>query len=319
MLSSLIALLTSAGAYKKLFNGTSYKSSDLSYITFNSQGENLQMAYLYKTPAKPNGKTILLLHGKNFSASYWKPTVNFLLNKGYAVLAPEQVGFGRSDQPLNYQFSFQQLALNTKLLLDSLRIKKVTLLGHSMGGMLAARFSLMFPENCERLILENPIGLEDWKLTIPYSAIDEENRKERSKTGTDLKDYMTKNYFHGEWKEQYEQLLKEQEELFLNSNQFPAYAKNMALTSDMIFTQPVCYEFKNITCPVVLIIGQEDKTAPGKERAGKAANKLGDYRVLGKKTAAEIPNCRLIKLEGIGHIPHVENFNLFTDSLNRVL
>lgn len=258
MLSSLIALLTSAGAYRKLFSIPSYSNSDLLYIGFSSQGKNLRMAYYYKSPSKPNGKTVLLLHGKNFSSSYWKSTVNFLLSKEYAVLVPEQVGFGRSDQPLNYQFSFQQLALNTKLLLDSLHIKKVTVLGHSMGGMLGVRFARMFPENCEQLILENPLDLEDWTLSIPYA-------------------------------------------------------------SDMIFTQPVCYEFKNLSVPVVLIIDQENNTLPGKDRAKKAEADPGYYKTLSRKTSSQIFDCRLIKLPGIGHIPHLENFNLFTDSLSLVL
>jgi pimeloyl-ACP methyl ester carboxylesterase len=64
------------------------------------------------------------------------------------------------------------LAQNTKAVLDELKIDKIYLLGHSMGGMLATRFALMYPEMVEKLILENPIGLEDWKLVAPYTSID---------------------------------------------------------------------------------------------------------------------------------------------------
>lgn len=42
-----------------------------------------------------------------------------------------------------------------------------------MGGMLATRFALMFPEMTEKLILLNPIGLEDWKIKVPYQTVDE--------------------------------------------------------------------------------------------------------------------------------------------------
>lgn len=315
----LLLLMTSAGVYKQLFNSPHVQVTDLYYLPFESQGQHLEMAYVYRKPRQGNGKTVVLLHGKNFSSSYWKQTADFLLDKGYSIVAPEQVGFGRSTQPQSYQFTFQQLALNTARLLDSLHCKTVVVLGHSMGGMLAVRFALMFPQRCERLILENPIGLEDWKEKVPYSSVDDENQKELAKTKQDLKRYMMENYFHGEWKPDYDNLLNEHELLFLTSNRLPAYAKNMALTTDMIFTQPVCHEFNRIKVPVTLILGERDRTALGRERAGMHAAALGDYPELGEETARAIPNCRLIKLNALGHVPHVENFEVFRDSLNRVL
>ncbi len=80
------------------------------------------------------------------------------------LVAPDQIGFGKSSKPLYYQYTFQQLAINTLAILDSLQIKKISVLGHSMGGMLATRFTLMYPERVDNFILANPIGLEDWKL-----------------------------------------------------------------------------------------------------------------------------------------------------------
>ena len=91
--------------------------------------------------------------------------------EGFRVIVPDQVGFGKSTKPKTFQYTFQQLALNTKTLLDSLGINKITVLGHSMGGMIAVRFALMYPETTEKLVLENPLGLEDWKLKVPYTPI----------------------------------------------------------------------------------------------------------------------------------------------------
>ncbi len=316
----LILLLGSAGSYK--FLNAELQEPDTfqhSYFNFESQGQSLRMAYLYKKPIVPNGKTVLLLHGKNFSSDYWTETIGYLNGKGYAVLAPDQVGFGRSAQPQSYQFSFQQLAQNTRLLLDSLGITNPVVIGHSMGGMLAVRFALMYPTVCSKLILENPIGLEDWKQTVPYATIDEENKKELNKTRETVKEYMIKNYFHGTWKNEYEPLLEESER-HLKTKNFNAYAKNMALTSDMIFTQPVCYEFKKLKMPVSLIIGQLDRTAIGKERVpAETAALLGNYPALAKKAAAEIRNCQLLEIPGVGHIPHAEDFDLFCRQLNQAL
>lgn len=289
------------------------------YFSFTSQQQPLKMAYVYEKPAGKSKGTVVLLHGKNFSSVYWQTTIQYFNKQGYAVVAPEQVGFGKSSQPSSYQYSFQQLAANTKALLDSLNISECIILGHSMGGMLALRFALMYPAMCTQLILEDPIGLEDWKVKVPYSTVDEQYTIELKKTRQDLKEYMTKNYFHGEWKNQYELLLDESAKFF-NRKDFAACAKNMALTTDMIFTQPVCYEFANLKLPVVLIIGKKDKTAIGKERVNaQTAEQLGNYAELGKKTAALIPNCRLIELEGLGHIPHIEDLTAFTKALDSAL
>lgn len=104
------------------------------------EGQDLKMAYMDVLPSGGgNGKSVLLLHGKNFSGAYWKDTITFLTNNGYRVIAPDQIGFGKSSKP-NIHYSFHALAANTKKLLDTLNIKEVIVVGHSMGGMLATRF-----------------------------------------------------------------------------------------------------------------------------------------------------------------------------------
>jgi pimeloyl-ACP methyl ester carboxylesterase len=121
----------------------------------------------------PDAPVALLLHGKNFCAAYWNQTIEFLSAKGFRVIAPEQVGFCRSSLPERYQYSFHQLASNTAGLLDELDIDTVTIIGHSMGGMLATRFALMYPERSDQLVMINPIGLEDWLAEgVPYPEID---------------------------------------------------------------------------------------------------------------------------------------------------
>ena len=59
---------------------------------FTSQRVQLRMAYLDVAPAVPNGRTVVLLHGKNFTAATWEPTIKVLNRAGYRVVAPDQVG-----------------------------------------------------------------------------------------------------------------------------------------------------------------------------------------------------------------------------------
>src|SRR3978361_717194 len=114
-------------------------------FAFTSQRQSLHMAYLDVKPERPNGQTAVLLHGKNFCAATWEPTIKDLVTAGYRVIAPDQIGFCKSSKPAAYQFTFKQLAGNTHELLVSLGIDKAVVIGHSTGGMLAAHYSLLYP------------------------------------------------------------------------------------------------------------------------------------------------------------------------------
>jgi pimeloyl-ACP methyl ester carboxylesterase len=128
---------------------------------FRSQGQDLSMAYMDVRPSQPTGKTIVLLHGKNFCAATWEGVVPSLRDIGYRVVVPDQIGFCKSAKPGAYQFGFHQLAANTHALLASIGVERPIILGHSMGGMLALRYALMYPRDMAGLIVVNPIGLED--------------------------------------------------------------------------------------------------------------------------------------------------------------
>ena len=109
---------------------------EVSTLTIQAQNQNLSFAYMDVKPDNYNGKNVMLLHGKNFNGAYWETTINALAKKGYRVIVPDQIGFGKSTKPEHFHYTFQQLALNTKNLLDTLNINKTVVLGHSMGGMI---------------------------------------------------------------------------------------------------------------------------------------------------------------------------------------
>lgn len=281
------------------------------YIVFQAQGESLRMAYMDVQPSQPNGKTVVLLHGKNFNGAYWQQTADALSQRGFRVVIPDQIGFGKSTKPRQLQYSFQFLANNTRALLDSLQIGRVAVVGHSMGGMLATRLALMYPERVEKLILENPIGLEDWKRMVPYQPLQVAYENELHQSYDKIKQYQRENYYGGEWKPAYDQWAALLAGWTLDKN-YPRVAWNAALTFDMIFTQPVLYEFEDLRMPTLLLIGQRDRTAIGKNLVPKeTAATMGNYPKLGKQTADKIKNCQLVELEHVGHLPHIEAFGRF--------
>ncbi|HEY0047412.1 MAG TPA: alpha/beta hydrolase [Flavobacterium sp.] len=324
--ASILCLLSLAiQAQQNKLTATGLRMENITYpfpvkeIQLEIQGEKLAMSYMDVLPQKPNGKVVMLLHGKNFSAVYWEQTANDLLKNGYRVIMPDQIGFGKSSKPEDIQYTFQLLAQNTKAVLDAIGIKKVSVLGHSMGGMLAVRFALMYPEMTEKLILENPIGLEDWKIVVPYQTVDDWYKGELAQTYEKMKQYQLEFYYGNKWTPEYDKWLNIPAGWTLNKD-YEVIARNSALTSDMIFTQPVVYEFQNIQAPTLLIIGQRDRTALGKAKAPKEVQEtLGNYPALGKAAAAKIRNSELVEINDVGHLPHIEAYDAFIKPLLKFL
>ena len=183
-----------------------------------------------------------------------------------------------------------------------------------MGGMLATRFALMYPETTVKLVLENPIGLEDYRQAVPFQTVDEAYQKELKNSGTAIQNYF-KTYFPA-WKPEYEEWVRVPSAQ-ISSPDFPQVAFASALTYDMIFQQPVCYEFDKIKVPALVVIGQEDRTVVGKAliKDKQQLAQMGQYPALGKRTAQAIPGAKLIELPGVGHIPHLQ----VPDKFNEVL
>lgn len=280
-----------------------------------NQQQKLKMAYMDVLPAKPNGKTIVLLHGKNFNGYYFEETATHLQKEGFRVIMPDQIGFGKSSKPRQFQYSFQQLAENTKSILDSLKIERFTLLGHSMGGMLAAKMAVMYPKNIDKLVLVNPIGLEDYRDFSPYQNIDKLYTSELKNTYGSYRDYQLNYYYDGKWKPEYDKWLNLLAGWTIHK-EFPITAWNAALTTDMIYTQPVVQDFEKITSPTLLIIGTRDRTAIGKNNAPKEIQPfMGQYQNLGKQTHQKIKGSKLVELENVGHSPHIEVFGRFIQPL----
>jgi len=304
--------------YDASLSGYTYPFEVKSF-SFSSQGQPLRMAYMDVAPEKANGQVVLLLHGKNFCGAYWEPTIRALISSGYRAIVPDQIGFGKSSKPHHFQFTFQQLARETEALLDSLHVPKVSVVGHSIGGMLATRFALMFPERVERLVLVNPIGLEDWKRLVPYKTIDELYASELKSTPEAVRTYMKENYFGGTWKPEFESLVEIQAGWIRGPDRL-RMAWLSALTTDMAFTQPVLYEFGDLKMPVLLIIGQADRTALGKVWVPPIVReKMGNYPELGRLTKAAIPMCQLVEIDGAGHLPQVQQFDTYWQAMESFL
>ena len=283
---------------------------------FASQRQALHMAYMDVSPAQANGHAVVLLHGKNFGAATWGATIAVLRNAGYRVIAPDQIGFCKSTKPRDYRYTFQQLAHNTRELLHSIGITRATLVAHSTGGMIAARYALMYPEATEQLVLANPIGLEDWKaLGVPWLSLDEWYARDLKTDAAGIRNYERETYYAGHWRPEYERWVDMLAGLYAGPGK-QLVAWNSAAIYDMIYTQPVIYEFPSIQVPTLLMIGDRDTTAIGKDFSAPAVSAtLGHYAELGKRAAAQIPGARLVEFPELGHAPMIQDPDAFHQAL----
>jgi pimeloyl-ACP methyl ester carboxylesterase len=284
---------------------------------FASQRQELAMSFMDIRPqGTANGRTALLLHGKNFCGATWEDTIAALSAAGWRVVVPDQVGFCRSSKPAAYQFTLHQLAHNTRALLQSLGIERATVIGHSMGGMLAARFALLYPESTAALVMVNPIGLEDWEAEgVPHRTVDQWLEDEQRANAQGMRAYQQSTYYAGHWEPRYNRWVEMQAGLYVGPGR-DAVMWNQALTSDMVFTQPVVGDFPRIRVPTLLMIGEKDNTAIGKAQAPEAVRaRIGNYAALGPRTQAAIPGARLVRFPELGHSPQVQEPALFNTRL----
>jgi pimeloyl-ACP methyl ester carboxylesterase len=267
-------------------------------------------------PEHANGRTAVLLHGKNFCAATWDATIHRLSDAGYRVIAPDQIGFCKSSKPEHYQYSFQQLARNTHALLESLGVTDATVIGHSTGGMLAIRYALMYPHETQQLVLVNPIGLEDWKAKgVPSLSVDQWYERELKTTADSIRRYEQATYYAGQWRADYEPWVQMLAGMYRGPGK-QIVAWNSALLYDMIYTQPVVYELSHLSMPTLLLIGQKDTTAIGKDFAPPDVRpKLGNYPELGKAAAKAIPGARLVEFPELGHAPQIADPEQFDKAL----
>ena len=224
-------------------------------------GVTVRMAYMDLPPAgPPKGVTVVLLHGKNFCGATWKDSATALAAQGYRVIVPDQVGFCKSSKPPGFQYSFRALAALTHGLLLGAGAGRVVMVGHSTGGMLAIRYGLSYPGDVRRLVLVDPLGLNDTLAEgAPYADVGRLRAEEARTDAASIKAYELKTYYHGQWRAAYQPWVDMLAGEYQKDGGVVRDAQ--ARLSDMIETQPVAYELDRLQPPVSLIVGELDRTA----------------------------------------------------------
>jgi pimeloyl-ACP methyl ester carboxylesterase len=277
----------------------------VSMLPLVNDGEQVRMAYMDVAPAQPNGRVVVLLHGRNFPASYWAPVVRTLNEAGYRVVVPDQIGFGKSSKP-SADLHFDTLARNTVALLDHLQIAKADIVAHSLGGMLGVRIARAYPDRIGHLLLVAPIGLEDYRLYVPPTPTEKILENEDKLTAEGYRKQLETNYSL--------KLPPDQVTPFIDarfnikgSSEYPRWLRAFVSSAQLIYREPVVHEIPLITQPTLFIMGADDHNAPGKPNAPEALRpKMGQNAELAKALVVRMPDAKAEVIPNTGHLVFLE-------------
>jgi pimeloyl-ACP methyl ester carboxylesterase len=278
------------------------------YLLTTMYGQDVRMAYMDVPPSGPaNGRTVVLLHGMNFGGFYFAGPIEALRKEGFRVIVPDQIGFGRSSKPI-IPYNFHDMAWNTRRLLQIRGVTSAAIVGHSMGGMLAARFASSYPEMTERAVLYNPIGLTDVRWDRPWRTADDAYHALLQQSHDELYQgyYATiQRYFPspGAWKPEYEKYVRILYAPTLGGD-WPRLAMVRSLLQQITFLDPVVNDWAHIKARTLVLGGDKD-----------GAN----FPALVKHIADTIPHGELVLLPNLGHVPHIEAPEVFNRELIKFL
>jgi pimeloyl-ACP methyl ester carboxylesterase len=274
-------------------------------LPLTNEGEQVRMAYMDVAPAAPNGRAVLLLHGRNFPSSYWAPVIKTLTDAGYRVVVPDQIGFGKSSKPA-FDLHFDILARNTVALLDHLQLPQVDVVAHSLGGMLGVRIARAYPDRVSHLLLAAPIGLEDYRLYVPPTPTEKIIENEDKLTADGYRKQLVTNYSLKLPPDQITPFIDARFNI-KGSPEYPRWLRAFVSSAQMIYREPVAHEIPLIDRPTLFIMGADDHNAPGKPNAPEALRpKMGQNADLAKALAARMPNAKAEVIPNVGHLVFLE-------------
>ena len=107
----------------------------------------------------PLDPAVVFLHGWGCSAYAFREMVPAVGSAGFRAVAVDLKGHGLSDKPLaRGAYTIDAMMSHVVEVMDTLELKRASLVGHSMGGGLAARLAVAAPDRVNRLVLLSPVG-----------------------------------------------------------------------------------------------------------------------------------------------------------------
>jgi pimeloyl-ACP methyl ester carboxylesterase len=271
------------------------------FLELNRFQQDIRLAYMDVPPiGRANGQTVFIQHGMNFYSEAYTPTLKALSAAGFRVLAVDRIGYGKSSKPI-LPYSFNFVAANMKALLDELGIDEVAIVGHSMGGMTVSRFAMMYPDVTTHVVMVNQIGLTDQRQSRPWRD---------PFVGGGATTYQSilrghQRYFPLRWPPEHLEFVRRQFGQTM-SGEWNRIAQVRRLQGQMLYDDPVVYDWQHIETKALVMGGEEDGL-------------VDDFPTLAHNVNNELQNSTILLYPDVGHAPQIEIPDLFHADLIRFL
>lgn len=265
--------------------GIMQTSSDLSFWMWQHNKELYQIRYIEKGSGDKN---VLLIHGFAANTYTWRYIIDPLAKAGYHVWAIDLLGFGESDKPETAEYGLELYLDQILTFMNSKGISKASLIGNSMGGGVAATFTLRNEKRVNSLILIDAMG---YPMELPFVL-------DASRLAPSIvKPFLSRFIIDASLKHivyDKNSVTDQQVDAYWVPMTKPggkeAFLK-LLQTFDNETLKKLSLEFKHIKVPTLIIWGDADPLIPV-SHAHKFKN--------------DIPNSQLQIIERTGHIPQEE-------------
>ena len=233
-----------------------------------------------------NGESVLVIvHGfMGSSYDFHELSTQLIETLDLRIITVDLPGFGQSDKTLDYLYTSHHHAVQLRKFLETLSIESYTLAGHSMGGDVVIRHSALYPSHVERLILIAAAGLDGGQTPDPlpvafYDYVFTNYWAQRFGVNTATSINLTRAQFHPY--------------IIQNATIPGATLQKFSADRDSEGNAGLLGE---IVAPTLIVYGDEDTWTPP---------------LLGERLDEGIADSTLVFMEGVGHLPYLEDVDAF--------
>ncbi len=284
--------------------------------------ENLNYKYPAKKLTLTNGTTIaytdqgkgsetlIFIHGLGSYLPAWNKNIEDL-SQNYRTIAIDLPGYGKSSKE-NIQVGMAAYAQTVLQLMDKLKIKQATLVGHSMGGQIAITTALQAPDRVSKLVLAAPAGLETFteqqkqlfKMTVTPESV---QNTSSDKAAANIKI----NFYQMPADAQF---MVDDRLQIANSPDFGNYSKAVAASVAAMVDEPVHDKLTQLQTPTLIIFGEQDALIPNKYLNPTLTTQA--VAAIGKE---KIKNSEVVLLPEAGHFVQYEQAEAFNKAVREFL
>ena len=122
------------------------------------EGDNLRIHYVDEGPKK--AEPVLLMHGEPSWSYLYRKMITIIIDAGHRAVAPDLVGFGRSDKPAQRSdYTYQRHVDWMQDWLDQMELNQITLVCQDWGGLIGLRLLANNPDRFIRVVVANTVEL----------------------------------------------------------------------------------------------------------------------------------------------------------------